>query len=44
MLKVQVIILVFFGVGVLGWGARLDIKNHRKEKREAQLTQSDARS
>ena len=42
MLKTQVILLVIFGVFVLGWGARLDIKNHRKEK-EAQRVQNAAR-
>lgn len=30
----QLIMLVIIGIVVMAWGARLDLKNHRKEKAE----------
>lgn len=32
----QLILLLLIGVAVMAWGARLDLKNHRKEKAERQ--------
>ncbi|WP_274379861.1 hypothetical protein [Pseudomonas sp. M47T1] len=32
----QLILLAIVGIAVMVWGARLDLKNHRKEKAERQ--------
>jgi len=35
----QLILLLILGIAVITWGARLDLKNHRKEKAERQSDQ-----
>ncbi|WP_455922885.1 hypothetical protein [Pseudomonas putida] len=32
----QLILLLIIGAAVMAWGARLDLKNHRKEQAEKQ--------
>lgn len=30
----QIILIAIFGVAILAWGVRLDMKNHKKEQAE----------